>query len=97
MYYNVNTINGKSRHLFPIPLNSKISEVEVYVTFRNEVQIVRQKLNTCRWFWLQTNEMPDELLIAEMSDTGNSYQRIKPLNLSRENLLGFLHQLSLKI
>ena len=96
VYYNANTIYGKDRHLFPIPLSNRIVDVEVYVTFRNEIQIVKQKLCTQRYFWLQTNEMPDELMIAETTDTGNYYNRVTPLNLSKSNLIGFLRLLSLK-
>jgi hypothetical protein len=97
VYYNANTIHGKERFLFPIPLTGTINEVEVYVTFRHDVQIVKQKNPTSRFFWLQTNEMPDELMIHTTTDTGNYYHRFPPSKLNRANLIGFLGLLSLNI
>jgi hypothetical protein len=99
VYYNANTIAGRSRHLFPIPLRPEESEVEVYVTFRHEVIMVKQTHRTNKFFWLQTNEMPDEILLSETpidESVPDSYIRIAPSKISLNNLLNFLELLSLK-
>ena len=95
MIYNANTINGRDEYLFPIPTGPGTKDVEVFITFRNEVHITTVKNFTDKFLWLRVNEYPDEFVVHTKSIV-EVFHRLSPTVIHRVNLIQFLELLSLR-
>jgi hypothetical protein len=99
MYYNANSKLGNGRYLFPIKVHQDLHDIEIHISFRNEIQrISMDKYGGCNYFWLQTNELPDNILLHTKScESGmETYYRFTPTHVHRGNLKRFLELLSLR-